>query len=199
MWDKILEAVITGTASAATWASLVWLYTFGRNATQERAIKKSFAQAGIGSGIYGFSVSLSNQTKKEVRVREVALYTQSGTDVILRYTGVIEYDRKLDLKTLPGLPGNQAVTFGRGGRSEPTYPPELDIESQATWIMPNKACLDERLRPKGGYCIVDFKTLFGLRRALKVPFDQRTSDDLGKQFDAHRNECLTNDFMKPYI
>jgi hypothetical protein len=198
MWNKILEAIVTGTAAATTWAALVWLYTFGRNVAQERAIKRSFARAGIGSGIYGFSVSLSNHTKKEVRVREVGLYTDSGTDVILSCTGTIEYDRKLDLKTLGAE--NRAMMFApRGGRSEPTFPPELDIESQATWLMPNKACLDERLRPKGGYCIVDFQTLFGGRRALKVVFDQRASEDLGKQFDHHRNECLTNDFMKPYI
>src|SRR2546422_5765356 len=117
MWNKILEAIVTGTAAATTWAGLVWLYTFGRNVAQERSIQKTFARAGIGSGIYGFSISLSNHTKKEVRVREVALYTDSGTDVILSYTGAIEYDRKLDLKTLGA--GNQAMIFGpHGGRSE---------------------------------------------------------------------------------
>jgi hypothetical protein len=198
MWNKILEAIVTGTAAATTWASLVWLYTFGKNITQERSIKKSFAEAGIGSGIDGFSVSLANHTKKQVRVREVALYTQSGTDVILSYTGTIEYDRKLDLKTL-GL-ANQAVMFGpRVDRFETSSLPELDIESQATWLMPNKACLNESFRPIGGYCIVDFQTLFGPRRALNVLFNERTPKDLGTQFDHHRNECLTNDFMKPYI
>jgi hypothetical protein len=47
--------------------------------------------------------------------------------------------------------------------------------------------------PRAGAC-----TLFGLI-AKSVAFDERTSEELGKQFDQHRNECLTNDFMTPYI
>jgi len=198
MWTKLLEAIVTGTAAAITWAVLVWLYTLTKDHLQERAIRKSFSKAGAGGGIYGYSVSLFNRTKKEVRVREVRLYSEGGTDVILFYTGAIEYDRKLDMKALGDQ--NQSIMFGsRGGRPEPTYPPELEIESSAAWIMPNKACLDERLCPTGGYCIIDFQTLFGGKRALKVPFDERSSENLRKQFDHHRDQCLHNDFMKPHI
>jgi hypothetical protein len=143
-------------------------------------------------------VSLYNRTKKEVRVREVGLYSESRTDVILRYTGKIEYDRKLDMKALGDQ--NQSIMFGApADQAAATFPPELEIESSATWLMPNRACLDERMRPRGGYCIVDFQTLFGGKRALKIVFDERTSESLSKEFDRHREQCLHNDLMKPYI
>src|SRR5437899_12059522 len=125
MWRKIFEAIVTGTAAAITWALLVWLYTFAKNHFQQREIRKSFCKAGIGSGIYGFSVSLYNRTKKEVRVREVGLYSESRTDVILRYNGRIEYDRKLDMKALGDQ--NQSIMFGASaGQTETTFPPELE-------------------------------------------------------------------------
>jgi len=93
----------------------------------------------------------------------------------------------------------EAMFGASAGQAPATFPPELEIDSSATWLMPNRACLDERMRPTGGYCIVDFQTLFGGKRALKIVFDTHTSESLSKEFDRHREQCLHNDFMKPYI
>lgn len=195
---KTLEGIVIGVSTAATWGFLVYAVTVVRSFFLERRLRRSFTHVGHSFSVEGFGVSLHNETKIPVKVREVAFLIESGGSFVLNYCGKKAAQRRIKA-SIPGEKKKIEFSTSCPDFESPEVggAVELDFEMTATWYMSNKATVEPGHRPRGGFAIIEFPTFLGMKRRILVEFER--PEDLQKSFDHHVKECHENDFMKQFI
>ena len=197
MNEKIIEAIITGTITAATWVVLVFVVNYIRNKCLESRLQKSFQNIGYTGG-RNFGIILHNHTKVSVKVSIVLLRFSENMNYILNFSGkkAVEYKEPLNI---PEIKEKEAYTSSSEfEEQEGERIIDLDFEMSGTWILHNSIVSDAKGYPVGGYAIVEYPTILGGRKRIKVEFNNK-DNYLKTSFERHKKECETNPLLKEDI
>ena len=85
--NEFCNSIVSGLTSAVLWAVLLWIVNLGRNEWIERQLRTSMCRIGTQSGDEGFGVTLKNETRIPVLVRDATFLTKDPEQGIgLLYT-----------------------------------------------------------------------------------------------------------------
>ena len=194
-----MEPIISGTLTAITWVVIVFAVNYSRNKYLEYKLTESFGNIGYTGGIDGWGITLHNRTNVPVKVRCVAFLFADGPSYIPNFSGKKSVEREVPMN----LTGEKKVIIYTASTSFEHQKDEgiidLDFEMSGVWMLSNRAVLESKSYPIGGYAVIEYPTIFGGRRSLEVVFNNPKDDLLKKTFEHHKKECETNDFMKNYL
>lgn len=82
---EFLSSIISGVTTAAIWVVILWLVNVARNKWIERQLRSSLCRIGFHSGDEGFGITLKNETRIPILVRDATFLTEDpeqGIDLL---------------------------------------------------------------------------------------------------------------------
>ncbi len=188
-WDNVTEAVVSGIATAVTWAILLFIGNLLRNLLLERRLRRSFRRVGHSFGIDAFGLVFANHTKTSVKVWEVGMYLEKDGVIVMNYSGVKAAQRRVKL-LFPGDKKQTTITLDCPSfRCEPSEGAVvLDFDMTATWQISNSTVVNLKDAPKSAFCILEYSTLIGGKKRITVEIER--PKDLRTSFLKHRQDCI---------
>lgn len=92
-WDALIQGTTTGLVGAGVLGLLSLCHNRIRDRQLKRSIRKNLNRRGIGSSLEGITISVANQTGREMAVRQIA-FLISGTYVVLLPSGELKSSYK---------------------------------------------------------------------------------------------------------
>lgn len=198
MKEKIIEAIVTGSCAAATWAVILFAINYGRNKYLEYKLEKSFQDISYTAGRDGWGITLHNLSNVPVKVSVVLLKFSEKMNYVLNFSGQKTIESKEPLNI-------------QGEKVKEIYMPssefedqkgeriiDLDFEMSGSWLLTHSSVVDCQGHPTGGHVLIEYPTIIGGRKRIKIEFDDK-DENLKKSFEHHKNECETNKHLKRII
>jgi hypothetical protein len=191
-WKPVVEGIIAGTATAFTWAALLFLSNLIRNLILERQLRKGFSNIGYSFGENSFGIFLRNKTNVPVKVWGVSFSFLNGGYAPLNFSGEKVASRKIRLRGFRE-PRWTYIDFPPFHSEETDGAVSLEFDMAGTWEMAKDRVISLHPPPDGAYCLLEYTTLINTKKRIVVEVTQ--VDELRDAFLRCRSRWVDDKFL----
>ncbi|MDD4871334.1 MAG: hypothetical protein PHR77_12310 [Kiritimatiellae bacterium] len=184
--NEFTNSVVSGLVTAIVWAMLIWLINLGRNLIVTHSLHKNMSRIGVSYGNDGFGVSLKNETKIPILIRDVTLLTNKSEEgIALPYVEPTHEFMLTEKRTRQfqsfkfrtiGSPDMKKETTAHGFVELPPY-------TGGIWKIEPRFFLNNMdIRPISARATVEYKTFLGNPKLIIVRSDEGSSQLIKDMF-----------------
>jgi hypothetical protein len=165
------NSIVSGLTSAVLWAAILWIVNLGRNRWIERQLRSSLSRIGTQSGDEGFGITLKNQTRVPILVRDATFLTNDPEQGIgLVYAGPTSEYLIVERKTRkPMTFKTKTRVRALKGESTPYGFVELPPYTGGIWRLDPSFYLENPdLVPTAARATIEYRTFLGNPKLIIV-------------------------------
>lgn len=206
-WDALIPGTVTGLVGAGVLAVLVSARNRIRNELLKRRIRKTLDRVGVGSGIQGITMSVHNETGREMVVRQIA-FLMGGTYIVLlpsgeltsAYRGESRKPTRAEMRRLrKGEVIQMEAQMQFGSWKVPPVPAgfvALPPYTKSSFILPAEFIGGSDHPIKGIRIVLEYVTRSGDKKILQRDVRSKHPEQMKKTLDHFRDELRSGSFNK---